>query len=76
VDPGNASVFITCYENRDFQGERMFEFHDGGRLFPKNYSLKTASMEVVVTNLIEHGVKPSANVAAEHEHIQEADTEG
>jgi len=56
IDPGNASVFVTCYENRDFKSEKMFEFNDGGRLFPKNFSLKTTSIEVVVTTLIERGV--------------------
>lgn len=56
VDPGNASLFITCYENKDFKGEMMFEFNDGGRLFPRNFSLKTSSMEVIITNLISRGV--------------------
>jgi hypothetical protein len=49
-------VFVTCYENRDFKSEKMFEFNDGGRLFPKNFSLKTTSIEVVVTTLIERGI--------------------
>lgn len=56
IDPGNASIFVTCYENRDFKSEKMFEFNDGGRLFPRNFSLKTTSIEVVVTTLIERGV--------------------
>ena len=56
IDPGDSSVFVTCYENRDFKGEMMFEFNDGGRLFPRNYSLKTSSMEVVITSLIERGI--------------------
>lgn len=56
VDPGNTSVFITCYVNKDFKSDKMFEFNDGGRLFPRNFSLKTDSMEVVVTKLIEKGV--------------------
>jgi hypothetical protein len=53
VDPGGTSVFVTCYENRDFKGERMFEFNDGGRFFPKNFSIKTASMEIIITTLID-----------------------
>jgi hypothetical protein len=57
VDPGDASVFITCYENVAFQGDVMFEFSDGGRLFPKNFSLKTNSIEVVVSKLLEAGIK-------------------
>jgi hypothetical protein len=57
VDPGVTSVFITCYENISFKGDVMFEFNDGGNLFPKNFSLKTNSIEVVVSKLIEAGVK-------------------
>lgn len=56
VDPGNTSVFITCYENKDFKGEKMFEFNDGGRFFPKNFSIKTTSMEVIVTTLLDRGI--------------------
>lgn len=57
VDPGEASVFVTCYENKEFKDDIMFEFNDGGRLFPRNYSLKTHSIEVVVSKLLEAGVK-------------------
>lgn len=60
VDPGNISLYITCYENKDFKGEKMFEFNDGGRLFPRNYSLKTASMEVIITTLLEKGITQAA----------------
>lgn len=56
VDPGNTSVFITCYENKAFKGEILFEFNDGGQLFPKNFSLMTNSIEIIVTKLIEAGV--------------------
>jgi hypothetical protein len=34
----------------------MFEFDDGGRFFPKNWSLKTESIEVIVTKLIQKGI--------------------
>ena len=56
VDPGNASIFITCYENKDFKDEIMFEISDGGRRFPKNYSIKTDSIEVIVSALVEKEV--------------------
>lgn len=56
VDPGNSSLFITCYVNKNFNGEYYFEFNDGGVLFPKNYNLKTKSMEIIVTMMIEKGV--------------------
>jgi hypothetical protein len=56
VDPGQSSVFITCYENSSFKGEYMFAFEDGNRFFRNNYSLKTHSIEIVVNKLLESGV--------------------
>jgi hypothetical protein len=56
VDPGHASVYITCYTNKEFAGDVMFEFSDGGQLFPHNWSIKTDSIEVIVTHLLERGV--------------------
>lgn len=56
VDPGNASIYITCYENKTFNGEVLFELNDGGVLFPKNFSLKTDSIEVIITMLLEKGI--------------------
>lgn len=66
VEPGVYSVFITCYQNKEFANEIMFEFNDGGLLFPKNFSLKTDSIEVIITHLITRGVTPSAK-ASVHE---------
>lgn len=56
VDPGVCSVFITCYTNKDFEGDVMFELSDGGMRFPKNFSLKTESIETVISYLIRYGV--------------------
>lgn len=56
VDPGGSSVFITCFENKPFKGEYLFEFDDGNQYFKKGFSLKTDSIEVVVRKLIESGV--------------------
>ena len=60
VNPGNESVYITCFMNKDFHGECMFELNDGGYLMPKNVALKTDSIEVIVTYLIEHNVSNEA----------------
>ena len=60
VDPGKSSVFITCYENKNQFKEVLFEFNDGGRLFPKNYNVKTDSIEVIVTMLLNAGVSQRA----------------
>jgi len=56
VDPGLSSVFITCFSNKDFNGDLMFELNDGGILFNKNYSIKTDSIEVIISYLLERGV--------------------
>jgi hypothetical protein len=60
VDPGDSSIFITCYTNREFGGDVMFELSDGGQRFPKNYSIKTDSIEVMISYLIKTGVNNSA----------------
>lgn len=53
IDPSGRSVIITCYQNKEFKGDLMFEINDGGSFFPKNYNLKTSSMEIIITTLIE-----------------------
>ena len=60
VNPGQESVYITCFVNKEFHGECMFELNDGGYNMPRNISLKTDSIEVIVTYLIEHGVSNEA----------------
>jgi len=57
VDPTGHSLMITCYENKDYNGDIMFEFNDGGNKFPKNYNLLTDSMEIVITTMIERGIQ-------------------
>ena len=57
VDPTGASVYITCFENTPFKGEYLFSFNDGNQLFNNNFSLKTDSIEVVVSKLLKSGVR-------------------
>jgi hypothetical protein len=56
IDPSNTSVLVTCYQNKEFKGDILFEINDGGNKFIKNYNLKTQSMEIIITTLIEKGV--------------------
>jgi len=56
IDPGGASVFLTCYHNKDFNNQVMFEFNDGGNFFPKNFSVSTESIEVIVQILVEKNI--------------------
>lgn len=61
VDPKGSSVFITCFLNKDFYGDVMFEINDGGQKFLKNFSIKTESLEVIITHLLNAGVKNDAH---------------
>lgn len=61
VNPGVQTLFITCTFNKTFKDEVVFEFDDGGNNFQRNFSLKTESMEVVVTYLYEQNVYPLNN---------------
>jgi len=56
VNPSEASVIITCYLNKDNLNEVLFEFNDGGRKIPKNFSIKTDSIEVIIDFLLKNGV--------------------
>jgi hypothetical protein len=60
VDPGNSSLLITCYENKEHKGDILFEMNDGGRIYPKNFSIRTDSIEVIISNMIERGVSTDA----------------
>lgn len=65
LDPKGINLIITCYKNRTEPDDYQYEFNDGGNLFPMNFSIKTVSMEVIITNLVERNVplfvKPAAN---------------
>ena len=56
VNPKSSSVYITCYQNREFNNQIMFEFNDGGILFPRNYSIQTESIEVIIQNLVKRNI--------------------
>lgn len=56
IDPGGANLLLTCYENYQGYSNIMFEFNDGGNLWPKNFMLITNSVEVLVLQLIEHNI--------------------
>jgi hypothetical protein len=56
VNPSETSVMITCYANKNELGEVLFEFNDGGAHIPKNYNIKTDSIEVIIDYLITHGI--------------------
>src|SRR4051812_15578417 len=60
INPGNESLFLTHFSNQSQFGECFFEFNDGGTAFPRNFKLKTESVEVLVTYLIEKGVDNNA----------------
>ena len=63
IDPGNASVFCTCYVNhKDLFGETFFEFYDGGQFIPEKFKLKTDSIEVIISYLVKYGINNKSNI--------------
>lgn len=56
IDPGRASVYLTCYHNKENINEIMFELDDGGVKFNRGFFIKTESAEVIINSLIEAGI--------------------
>lgn len=56
INPSEASVFVTCYNNKNDLDEILFEFNDGGRKIATNFFIKTDSIEVIIDFLLRHGV--------------------
>lgn len=63
IDPGNASVFCTCYINANKEnlkesnlGENYFELYDGGQYLPSKFKLNTSSIEVILSFLNQYGI--------------------
>ena len=56
IDPKCSALYITCYMNKDWYGDLMFELHNGNQF--KNLQLKTDSMEVIITKLHEKHIYP------------------
>jgi hypothetical protein len=61
VNPSEASVLITCYSNKNNLDEILFEMDDGGKRVPKNFFIKTSSIEVIVDYLLRHDVSNNTN---------------
>lgn len=61
VDPGGASVFITCLRNVDEYGANYFEMYDAGQYIPKRFSINTESIEVIITYLNQFNIISKTN---------------
>ena len=60
IDPQTASVFCTCYQNRDDFGDDYFEIYDGGQFIPSKIKIKTNSIEVFIQYLVKYGINNKA----------------
>ena len=59
INPTGDSVFCTCYINKNEIGEVLFELDDAGTKIPKNFYLKTESIEVIIKFLQDNGITNS-----------------
>jgi hypothetical protein len=79
VNPSEASVFITCYSNKTEIDEILFELNDGGIRMPKNFNIKTDSIEVIIDYLITHGVSNNKDYPGRNRYLSKkpsGDNEG
>ena len=62
VNPGQESVFITCYINMNYGEENLpcFTFDDGNVNYKTKTFYSTISVEVILENLLRHNVKPNS----------------
>lgn len=61
VNPGEESMYITCYINTDELGSiPVFELHDGVSVFRNYAKIQTRSMEVIIKYLLDRGVQPNS----------------
>jgi hypothetical protein len=56
IEPGQSSVFCTCYINDPYIGESYFELYDGNQYIPGRLNLKTSSFETLVEHLVNKGI--------------------
>ena len=70
VNPGGASVYITCYFNRENNKDIEFELNDGGFNIPKNFFIKTDSIEVITEYLVNNGISNKDNWALKSKFIR------
>jgi hypothetical protein len=60
IDPGNASIFCTCYVNKDEIGDSFFELYDGGQFIPSKLIIQTSSIEVITNYLTKLNITGSS----------------
>lgn len=57
VNPGEESMYITCYANANELGAiPVFELHDGMSLYRNYAKIQTRSMEVIIKYILDRGV--------------------
>ena len=56
IDPGCASLLVTCYQNDPELGRSFFEMYDGGKFIPGRLKLETSSIETFIGYLVKFGI--------------------
>ena len=62
IDPGCASIFVTCYQNDPEMGQSYFELFDGGKFIPGRLKLETNSIETFIGYLVNFGINNKSKV--------------
>lgn len=70
VNPGEESVYITCYVNTDEIGSApVFEILTGSSLFRNYAKIQTKSMEIIIKYLLERGVQQNSEAYRQSESV-------
>jgi hypothetical protein len=56
IDPRNAVVFCTYYQNATEPGDNYIEIYDGGQYIPGRFKIKTSSVETFIEYLVKFGI--------------------
>ena len=56
IDPGNASIFCTCYVNDPNLDCSYFEIYDGGQYINGRFKIETNSIETFIEYLVKFGI--------------------
>lgn len=63
VNPGEESVYITCFVNADgLNSIPVFEFNDGSNIFRTNLKVSSSSMVVIINHLLTNGVTQNSTL--------------
>ena len=71
LNPGEESVYITCYVNTESRGDiPVFEIQDSSSIYRNYAKIQTRSIEVIINTLLNRGVEPNSTTYRQQATVQ------